>query len=188
MVGEAENGRKAVHLTRKLVPDVVIMDVSMPELNGVDATHQIKFDTPKIKIIALSMYSDKRFVSGMLKAGASGFILKECAFSEMVTAIRAAVKNEHYLSPKITAIVIEDYIHQVENPVPNLPSPLTPKEREVLQMIAEGKRTRDIADVLNISVKTVEARRRNIMEKLQITTLADLIRYALREGLSSLDI
>jgi two-component system response regulator NreC len=187
VVGEAENGRKAVHLARKLLPDVIIMDVSMPDLNGIDATHQIKSETPRVKIIGLSMHSDRRFVSGMLKAGASGFLLKECAFRELAAAIRAAVANEHYLSPKIAGAVVEGFIRQAEGHPASTPAPLTHREREVLQMIAEGRSTRDIAAVLHISVKTVEARRRKIMEKLQMTTLADLIKYALREGLTSLD-
>ncbi|WP_373497795.1 response regulator [Desulfococcus sp.] len=186
VVGEAENGRKAVLLAKRLLPDVIIMDVSMPDLNGIDATHQIRSEVPKTKIIALSMHSDKRFVSGMLKAGVSGFLLKECAFRELTTAIHAAVAGGHYLSPKIAATVVQDYVRQTDALPASSSQPLTLREREVLQMLAEGGNTRDIAAALHISVKTVEARRRSIMEKLRITTLADLIKYALREGLTSL--
>ena len=187
VVGEAENGRKAVLMAKRLLPDIVIMDVSMPDLNGIDAAHQIRSELPKTKIIALSMHSDKRFVSGMLKAGVSGFLLKECAFRELTTAIHAAVANEYYLSPKIAATVVEDYVRQADALSGVSGQTLTPREREVLQLLAEGGNTRDIAAALNISVKTAEARRRSIMEKLQVTTLAELIKYALREGLTSLE-
>ena len=187
VVGEAENGRKALHLARKLLPDVIIMDISMPDLNGIDATHRIKSEVPRTKIIALSMHADRRAVSGMLKAGVSGFVLKDCAFREIAMAIRAAVDNGSYLSPRIAAAVVEDYVGQSESPSPSSSAPLTSKEREVLQMLAEGRTTREMAAVLHVSVKTVEARRRNIMEKLQLTTLADLVKYALREGMTTLD-
>lgn len=187
VVGEAENGRKAVQLARKLLPDIIIMDVSMPDLNGIDATHQIRSEIPKAKIIALSMHSDKRFVSGMLKAGVSGFLLKECVFRELTTAINAAVADEHYLSPKITATVVEDYVQKTTTGTDSQSDDLTSREREVLQLIAEGQGTREIAGVLHISIKTVEARRRSLMQKLRIDNIADLIKYAVREGLTSLD-
>jgi DNA-binding NarL/FixJ family response regulator len=187
VVGEAGNGREAIRLARKLLPDVIIMDISMPDLNGIDATAIIKSETPRVRVIALSMHSDRRFVSGMLKSGASGYLLKDCVFQELTAAIRAAADNEHYLSPKIAGTVVEAYLRRSGAPPSSTTAPLTLKEREVLQMIAEGRSTREIAGVLNLSVKTVEARRRNIMEKLQLSTLAALIKYALREGMTSLD-
>ena len=163
------------------------MDIIMPDMNGIDAARQILAERPEVKIIALSMHSDRRFVLGMLKAGASGFLLKECAFKELTSAIKAAVDNQTYLSPKIANTVIKDYMQRVSDKDIAASFTLTVREREVLQLIAEGRSTREIAADLNISVKTVEARRRQIMEKLDLNTMADLIKFALREGLTSLD-
>ncbi|MBU2548200.1 MAG: response regulator transcription factor [Proteobacteria bacterium] len=185
VVGEAESGRIAVQLARKLKPDVVIMDVSMPDLNGIEATAQILHEHADIKIIALSMYSDKRFVSGILKAGASGYLLKDCAFEELVTAIRAAVAGQTFLSPGITGQVIHDYIRRLSES-DDSSSLLTSREREVLQMLAEGKTTKQMAEQLNLSVKTVETHRRQIMDKLDLRSVAELTKYAIREGLTSL--
>jgi two-component system response regulator NreC len=188
IVAEAENGRKAVKLSHKFHPDLIIMDISMPDLNGIDAAYQIMAELEGVKVIALSMHSDKRFVLGMLKAGASGFLLKECAFRELVTAISAVLANQTYLSPKIAGTVVKDYMHLSSAKDLCISDGLTNKEREVLQMIAEGRSTREIAAHLHISVKTVEARRKNIMEKLNLHSIAALIKYALREGLTSMDI
>jgi two-component system response regulator NreC len=187
VVGEAENGRKAVQLTLELVPDVVVMDVTMADLNGIEATRQIHKEQPCIKIIALSMHSDRRFVAGMLKAGASGYLLKDCAFEELASAIHRVVSNRTYLSPGITDIVVKDYIQ--ESPMkPTSPfSVLTAREREVLQLLAEGASTKEIAKSLYVSVKTVETHRMQIMDKLRIHSIAELTKYAVREGLTSLE-
>lgn len=187
VVGEAETGREAVFLTMKLEPDVVVMDISMAELNGMEATRQIRKVCPKIKIIALSMHSDKRFVLGMLEAGATGYLLKDCAFEELSRAIRNVAANKTYLSPGITDVVIQDYLLKASETRASSDSILTAREREVLQLIAEGKSTKEAAQTLYVSVKTIETHRKQIMDKLDLHSIAELTKYALREGLTSLD-
>jgi len=187
VVGEAENGRKAVRLALKLQPDVIVMDINMPELNGIEATRQIKTELPETKIIALSMYSDKRYVVGMLKAGVSGYLLKNCAFDELVAAISAVVKNQNYMSPKIADTVMKDYANILESSDTSPAAQLTAREREVLQLIAEGLKTKDIATRIHVSIKTVETHRQQMMRKLNAKSVAELTKIALREGLTSLD-
>jgi len=187
-VGEAEDGRSTVQLVRELDPDVVIMDISMPDLNGIDATQQILAEAPDVKIIALSMHSDKRFVVGMFKAGASGYLLKDCAFDELVQAVKTVLADHTYLSPKIATVVIKDYVPQVSTEDTSAFSVLSVREREVLQLLAEGKTTKDIATELFLSVKTIETYRQRIMDRLDIHNLADLIKFAIREGLTSLEL
>ncbi|MFC2173242.1 response regulator [Acidobacteriota bacterium] len=188
VVAEAENGRKAVQLSRDLVPDVVIMDIGMPDLNGMEATRQILSQEPGIKVIALSMHSDKRFVAGMLTAGAAGYLLKDCAFEELTQAIRTVVANKSYLSPGVTGVIVNDYVQHLEDSDEFAPAPvLTAREREVLQLLAEGSSTKQIAYNLNVSAKTIETHRRQIMEKLDLRSVAELTKYAIREGLTSLD-
>jgi len=187
VVGEAEDGRKALELVRELVPDIVIMDITMPNLNGVEATHQIVSELPKVKVIALSIHSNKRFVADMLKAGASGYILKECLFDEFVQAIRITASGGSYLSPSITGVVVDDYVKRLSTSSDSQLSALTDREREVLQLLAEGKSTKEIALELYVSTKTIEANRRQIMEKLDIHSVAELTKYAVREGLTSLE-
>jgi DNA-binding NarL/FixJ family response regulator len=187
MVAEAQNGRRAVKLARKLKPDVIIIDINMPDLNGIDATGQIMSDCPAAKVIGLSMYSDKQFVVGMLKAGASGYLLKDCAFDELTNAIQTVAANQTYLSPSITGTVIKDYLEQLSANTASSQPVLTAREREVLQLIAEGHTTRQIAARLNVSIKTIETHRRKIMQKLDIRSVAALTKYALREGLTSLN-
>jgi len=187
VVGEAEDGRTTVRLAQKLQPDLVIMDIAMPDLNGIDATRQIKAEVPGVKVIALSMHADKRFVAGMLKAGASGYLLKYCASEELVNAIHLVMDKRTYLSPEIASTVVEDYVQKLSESDSSAFSLLTSREREVLQLFAEGKITRQISAILNISIKTVEAHRKQIMEKLGFQSFADLIKYAIREGLASLD-
>ena len=187
VAGEAENGRKALLLARKLDPDVIILDVSMPDLNGIDAARQILGEQPGVKIVALSMHSEKQYVEGMLKAGVSGYLLKDTAFEELVKAIRIVCANKKYLSPDITDIVLQDYLHPAATTDGQPTVQLTEREREVLQLIAEGRTTREIADKLYISVKTVETHRKNIMDKLELRTVAELTKYAVREGITSLE-
>jgi len=183
VIAEAEDGRQAVQLARELSPDVVILDVAMPDLNGIEATRQIVADVPGTRVIALSMYCAKRFVAEMFKAGASGYLPKDCASSEMVLAIRDVVANRTYLSPRIAGDVLKDYASGAGS---TEVSALAPREREVLQMLAEGKTTKQIALHINLSVKTVETYRERIMKKLGINSLAELTKYAIREGLTSL--
>lgn len=186
VLGEAEDGREALQMTRKLSPDIVVMDIAMPELNGIEATRQILSEYPGVKVVALSMHSDKRFVSEMLKAGASAYLLKDCAFEELITAIRTVIKSKIYLSPGIAGVVLEDYIRKNSKKDSSVFSVLSDREREVLQLMAEGKTTKEVAAHLNVSIKTVETHRTNIMTKLDIHSIAELTKYAIREGLTSL--
>ncbi len=187
VIAEAENGLDAVRLTQKLKPDVVIMDIGMPELNGVEATRRIVAEVPGAKVIALSMHSDRRFVIEMLKVGASGYLLKDSASEELTLAIRAVAANQPYLSPKITDVVIKDYLSALSKTEPTAFTILTAREREVLQLLAEGKTTKQIASALHVSVKTIETHRQQMMEKLNIRSIAELTKYAIREGLTSLE-
>jgi DNA-binding NarL/FixJ family response regulator len=187
VVAEAENGRIAVRLAAEMAPDVVIMDVTMPDLNGVEATRQIVDTSPDIKVIALSMHSDTTFVTEMLKSGAAGYLLKDCAFEELTRAIRTVINEKIYLSPSISGVVVEDYIHRISKSAPEDSDVLTDREREVLQLMAEGGSTKQIAIKLHISIKTVETHRRKIMSKLGIHTIAELTKYAIRKGLTSLE-
>jgi len=187
LVAEAETGRAAITLTRKFNPDMIVMDINMPDLNGIDATRQIMTEFPGTKILALSMHTDHQFVSGALKAGAKGFLPKDSAFEELAQAVRAVVANQTYLSPKITAEVVKDYVGRLLADEFDAPAQLTDREREVVQLYAEGLATKQIADRLNLSVKTVETHRRKITEKLNINGIAELTKFAIREGLTSLD-
>jgi len=187
VVAVAENGRTAIKLTRKHKPDVIVMDINMPDMNGIDATRQIVAEFPGIKIIAFSMHSDHQFVAGALKAGVSGYLLKDSAFEELARAIRTVVANQTYLSPKIAVDVVKDYVEKLVDDRTGAPSILTNREREVIQLYAEGHTTKHIAERLYVSIKTVETHRRNIMKKLDIRSIADLTKFAIREGLTSLD-
>jgi len=186
VVGEAPDGREAVRLARELKADVVIMDVGMPGLNGVEATKQIAARAPDAKVLALSMHSDRRFVTEMLRAGAYGYVLKESAFEEVVRAVREVVAGRTYLSPGVVGVVVEDYVSHVRKQ-PSEASPLTDREREVVQLLAEGESTKRIAARLNVSVKTIETHRKHVMEKLDIHSVAELTKYAVREGLTPLE-
>lgn len=187
VVGEAENGRKTIKLAEKLLPNVIIMDVSMPDMNGIEATRKIISEMPQVKVIALSMHSDRRFVLGMLEAGASGYLLKDCAFGELSSAIKQVLTGNKYLSPKIADVVVKGYLNKSNDSLVSGGSILTSREREILQLIAEGLTAKEIADHVFLSVKTVETHRRNIMQKLNMRSTVDLTKYAIREGLTSLD-
>lgn len=187
VIAEAENGRKAVQVALEEKPDVVIMDISMPDLNGIEATRQVVASLPGTRVIALSMHSDKRYVVEMFQAGASGFLLKDCASQDLARAINTVADNRTYLSPEVAGVVIEDYVGRFLTPASSSTSMLTGREREVLQLVAEGWPTKDIAAHLFVSVKTVETHRRQIMKKLDINNVAELTKYAIREGLTSLD-
>jgi two-component system response regulator NreC len=185
VVGEAVDGRMTERLARELVPDVIIMDVAMPDLNGIEATRQIVAELPGVKIIALSMHDDRRFVLNMFKAGAAGYMLKDCAFKDLAKAIRVVMSHKTYLSHEIADIVVKDYLASSSPTESSVFQRLSPREREVLQLIAEGKTSAQIADNLHISVKTVESHRQQIMIKLKIKSVAELTKYAIREGLTS---
>jgi two-component system response regulator NreC len=188
VVAEAENGRRAVQMAQETKPDVVVMDVSMPDLNGIEATMQIIESLPDTRVIALSMHSDKRFVTGMLRAGASGYLLKDCASQELATAIHQVAGGKKYLSPEITGVVIDDFLlGNSSAEVGTAKSVLSAREREVLQLIAEGWSTKQIASHLYVSIKTIETHRRQIMKKLDLHNVADLTKYAIREGFTSIE-
>lgn len=187
VVGEAEDGRKTLPIVRELIPHVIVMDVKMPDLNGIEATRHILSELPQVKVIALSMYSDTRFVANMLKAGAKGYLLKDCAFEELAQAIRLVMSNKTYLSPGVADVVVKDYVNHTPAPTPSVFSVLTAREREVLQLLSEGKRTTQIAELLHISIKTVDTHRQMIMQKLNIRSVAELTKYAIREGLTPLE-
>ena len=188
VIAEAQDGLTAVRLAQKLLPHVVIMDIGMPEMNGIDATRQIVSEkSHDVKIIALSMHSDRRFVLQMLKAGASGYLLKDSAFEELIAAIHTVMMNQPYLSPKVMDVVVKEYLHGLAKNETTVFTALTAREREVLQLLAEGKATKQIASALNVSVKTIETHRQQLMEKLGIHSIAELTKYAIREGLTSLE-
>lgn len=183
VVGQADNGRGAIELAKELRPDVVIMDVAMPDVGGVRATRELVNAVPTAKVVALSMHSDRRFVTGMLSAGASGYLLKDSAFEELALSIRAVMRGELYLSAGITGVVVDEWV----GPRLAKEPPLSTRETEMLRLPAAGKNTADMARELGVSVKAIETHRRKIMHKLGLHSVAELTKYAVREGLTSLD-
>ena len=186
VVAEADNGRSAVKLAKQLQPDIVITDIAMPDLNGVEATRQICAEAPRSKVLALSMHAESRFVLGILEAGASGYLLKDSAFEELAGAIKAILKDQIYLSPAIAGVVLSQSLSRLGSKCRSQQIELSKREREVLQLIAEGKSTKEIAATLYVSVKTVETHRKQIMDKLDIHSIAELTKYAIREGVAFL--
>ena len=188
VIGEAENGQEIVRLAHELKPDVIVMDIGMPELNGIEATRQIMAADTHVRILALSMYSDPRYATEMLRAGAAGYLLKDAPVDELIRAINAVARLQTYLSPEIAAGIVDKHVRQKgsgdEGSAFNL---LTDREREVLQLLAEGKTTKEIAGAITRSIKTVETHRFNIMGKLNLHSLAELTKYAVREGLTGLE-
>ena len=187
VVGVAADGRVALQLTRELSPDVVVMDVTMPNLGGVETTRQIVRDFPDAKVLALSMDPSRRIVAQMLTAGASGYLVKTCALEELVWGVRAVAEGKTYLSPQIADGVVDGYVHQGSAAEQVPCALLSGREREVLQLVAEGKSTKEIAATLHLAAKTVEAHRHNIMEKLDVHSIAGLTKHAIREGLTALE-
>lgn len=181
VVGEARTGREAIAEARRLTPDIVVMDVSMPELNGIEGTRQICDELTSTKVIALSMHKDSVYVREILRAGARGYLLKDSEDEDLLKAIRSVFRGEAYLSPAISDAVLTDYRRHVSNPV----DLLTSREREILTMVAEGKTNKEIAQALNLSVYTVESHRGSVMEKLNLHNTGDIVRFALRNGLIS---
>src|SRR5205814_3352234 len=179
IVGEAGNGREAVELAETLHPDLIVMDVAMPELNGIEATRRMAEAAPRTRVLALSMHKDSVYVREILRAGARGYLLKDQIDSDLLAAVRAVARGEGYLSPAVSDAVLNDYRKHVSDPI----DLLTSREREVLQMIAEGKTNKEIANSLNLSVYTVEAHRGRLMEKLNLHSTGELVRFALRSGM-----
>jgi two-component system response regulator NreC len=188
VVGEAEDGRETVRQVERVHPDVVLMDITMPLLNGVEATRQIKAQYPEVQVLGLTRHENEEYIYQLLRAGASGYVVKQAAPAELVEAIRAVSQSETYLSPSINPSVVEEYIRQAKAMVKSGPDErLTPREREVLQLVAEGRTNREIAQVLSISVKTVEHHRANLMSKLDLYSAAELTQYAIRTGVIDID-
>jgi len=179
IVGEADNGREAVALAERLRPDVIVMDVGMPELNGIEATRRLADSLPRTRVLALSMHKDSVYVREILRAGARGYLLKDAFDRDLLLAVRAVARGEAYLSPAVSEAVLTDYRRHVRDPL----DLLTSREREVLQMLAEGKTNKEIAATLNLSVYTVDAHRGRIMEKLNLHSIGELVRFAVRNGL-----
>ena len=184
VVGEAGDGRSAIKLTRQLRPDVVVMDIGMPELNGIETTRQIAVDVPAAKIIGLSMHAESRIVAEMFCAGASGYLLKECIAEELIRAIQTVVANRTYLSPSISGSVVQDYVLHRARDESSPFHRLSQREREVLQLLAEGVTVKEIAGTLNLSINTINTHRQNVMKKLDLHSIAELTKYAVREGLT----
>jgi DNA-binding NarL/FixJ family response regulator len=179
IIGEAGNGREALALAESLKPDIVVMDVAMPELNGIEATRRMRESVPQARVVALSMHKDSVYVREILRAGARGYLLKDSVAADLVSAVRSVARGEGYISPQVSNAVLDDYRRHVTNPVDTL----TSREREVLQMLAEGKTNKEIAVILNLSVYTVDAHRGRIMEKLNLHSINELVRFAVRNGL-----
>jgi two-component system, NarL family, response regulator NreC len=186
VVGEAGDGREVVSLAKSLKPDVVVMDISMPNLNGIEATHQITQSQPEIAVVILSMHSDESYVLRVLKAGAKGYLLKDSAEADLIKAVHAVAGGKSFFSPAVSKVLLDDYVRKLKRSgIEDAYDLLTPREREILQLIAEGKSNKDVANLLNLSVYTVETHRSNIMEKLHLRGLPELILYAVRKGIIS---
>jgi len=179
IVGEASNGKEALESAAKFAPDVVVMDVAMPELNGIEATRRMAEVAPRTRVLALSMHKDSVYVREILRAGARGYLLKDAVDEDLIAAVRAVSRGEGYLSPGVADAVLTDYRQHVTDPI----DLLTSREREVLQLIAEGRTNKEIATTLNLSVYTVDAHRGRIMEKLNLHSTGELVRFAIRKGL-----
>jgi len=185
VIGEAKDGKEATEKTKELKPDVVLIDIGMPEMNGIEATRILKKQQPEVKVIAVSMHSDRQFVKGILEAGADGYLLKNCTYRQLINAIQSVVEGKKYLSDDITEMVIQGYLDPAEE-VNDNQSDLSEREMEILKLYAEGKSTREISEKLFISVKTVGTHKQHIFEKLGIKSNADMVKYAIKEGLIQL--
>ena len=187
VLGVAKNGLEVVELAIKNRPDMILLDISMPRLNGIDAARKILHDQPNIKIIMLSMHADRKYIQESLRIGARGYILKESAVTEVIEAIKSVNNGEIFFSSSIRSQIVHEYVEWIRESSGTSLSPISAREREVLQLLAEGKSTKDIAGILNVSIKTIESHRKQIMDKLEMHSIAELTKYAIREGLTSLD-
>jgi two-component system, NarL family, response regulator NreC len=183
VVGEASDGREALKAVEEFSPDVIVMDLAMPNLNGMEATRQIVATHPKISVVVLSMHSDEGYVLRALKAGARGYVLKDSTETDLIDAVKAVLAGKSYFSPAVSRLLVEDYTRQLrDRDLEDTFELLTNREREILQLVAESKSNKDIAALLNLSVYTIETHRKNIMEKLNLHTVPELILYAVRKG------
>lgn len=185
IIAQAENGKQTIDKARRLNPDIIIMDISMPIINGIEATGILQTEAPKIKVIALTMHSEKHFIKGMLEAGASGYLFKNCTYDELIDAIKTVYAGKKYLSDEITEFIIHDYIGKVKDIQPGDPH-LSEREQEILKLFAEGKTSREISEQLFISVKTVGTHKQHILEKLNLNSTTDMVKYAIKKGIISL--
>lgn len=186
VAGEAASGREVLQMVESVACDLVLMDISMPEMNGIEATRCLRAKHPDLKVLALSMESDRRFIVEVIEAGIHGYVQKDVAFAELATAIRTVMAGDIYLGPRISELIVKDYLQRVPDGLPLTYEVLTAREREMLQMIANGKNSKELAASFNISIKTVEVHRHSIMKKLNLYSIAELTKYAVREGLTSL--
>lgn len=187
VAGEAGSGKEALQMVETVACDLVLMDISMPDMNGIEATRHLRVCHPDLKVLALSMESDRRFIVEVIEAGIHGYVQKDAAFAELATAIRTVVAGDTYLGPRISELIIKDYLQRVPDGLPLTYESLTIREREMLQMIADGKNSKELAATFSISIKTVEVHRHSIMKKLNLYSIAELTKYAVREGLTSLN-
>lgn len=186
VIGQTGDGREAVRLAAELSPDVAVVDVTMPGLNGIEATRQMKAHNPGLRVIVLSMHVERQFVSETLAAGASAYLLKDCPVEDLIHAIRSVTSGETFLSPKVQDVLVRSCLGTASPAAKAAAQGLSPREREIMQLVAEGKSTKEIARLLGLSAKTVDGHRRQIMVKMQFDSVADLTRYAIREGIASL--
>ncbi len=185
IVAQAENGKQTIEKAKKLSPDIILMDIGMPIINGIEATGILQIEAPKIKVIALTMHSEKHFIKGMLEAGAYGYLFKNCAYDELIDAINTVFAGKKYLSDDITEFIIHDYIGKPKNRQEDDPQ-LSVREMEILKLIADGKTSREISELLFVSIKTIGTHKQNILTKLNMNSTADLVKYAIKKGLISL--
>jgi DNA-binding NarL/FixJ family response regulator len=186
VIAQAVNGKDAIEKAKKLRPDILIMDINMPEMDGVEATSQLLKEVSEIKIIGLSIHANKQYIKGMLEAGSSGYLFKNCSYDELIKAIQTVHSGKKYLSEKITEILIKEYLNK-EEIGPSTTSELTDRESEILKLIAEGISVSDISNRLFVSIKTINTHKQHILEKLNLKTTTDIIKYALKKGIISLD-
>jgi len=186
VIGQAENGKEIIMKARKLDPDIIIMDIGMPIMTGIEATEILRKELPNIKVIAMSMHSEKHFIKGMLEAGASGYLLKNCTYEQFIDAINVVNSGKKYLSEEVTGVIIHDYLGDEEE-ILNADSKLTERESEILKLFAEGKSSREISELLFVSIKTVGTHKMHILEKLELKTTTDLVKYALKRGIITLE-
>lgn len=185
IIGQAEDGKEAIAKAKETQPDILIIDIGMPKINGIEATRILKSEAPDIKIIALTMHSEKHFIKGMLEAGAYGYLFKNCDYDELIQAIKTVYSGKKYLSDEITEVIIHDYVGKTNDVLETDPI-LSEREMEILKLFAEGKTSREISELLFISVKTVGTHKQNILTKLELNSTADLVKYAIKKGIISL--